>query len=268
MPAVSALRANGHDISGRNAHSLKVGIVSVSLMEVRAMLTFEKCQALLAGGRKKTERKIGNNTILHKVDENTVAVRLHSTDVVTIRRGDTYELSSGGWYTVTTKARINEYSPARLHQHKNVWYIGNVEYADGIKLDNEGKVISGGIVSSASKRKALLKSIDKYVKGFAAIVLKNGLAEPSGGDCWGCLMKTSEGKTVMGVDHILEHFKEGYYVPSLLVNAILARNNGNREGLAIVWSIIKREAEGGGTKYLKQVLRGYFRKLMPELLKA
>lgn len=232
------------------------------------MLTFEKSLEILSKGRDKTKRKIGNNTILHKVDEGTVAVKLHDTDIIQIHKGDTYTLNSGGWQTVTTKARINEHSPARLRQHKNVWYIGNVEYADGIKLDKEGKVISGGSVSSASKRKALLKAIDKYVKGFAAIVLENGLAEPSNGDCWGCLMKTSEGKTIMGVDHIIEHFKEGYYVPSLLVNAILARNNGNREGLAIVWSIIKREAETGHATYLKQVLRGYFRKLMPELLKV
>lgn len=231
------------------------------------MLTYEKCQAILARGRKKTERKIDNNTILRKIDDSTVAIKLHQTDIVLISKDGTYTINSGGWQTVTTKARINEYTPARLYQSKNVWYIGEVEYADGIKIDREGKVISGGSVSSAAKRKKLLQDIKKYIDGFARHVVTNGLADPSNGDCWGCLFKSSEGKTVMGHDHIISHFKESYYVPSLLINAILARNGENRQGAAIVWSIIKREGTEGKSAYLKMVLRGYFRKLMPELLK-
>lgn len=230
------------------------------------MMTYEKAVATLQAGRKKTERKISNNTILHKIDDATVAIKLHQTDIVTIHENGAYTLNSGGWRTVTTKARINEYTPARLYQSKNVWYIGSVEYADGIKIDSEGKVVSGGNASSESKRKELLASIKKYIDGFARHIDDKGLSDPSSGDCWGCLMKTAEGKTVMGQDHILQHFEENYYVPSLLVNAILSRNP-SQAGCAIVWSIIKREGTEGKSSYLKMVLRAYFRKLMPELLK-
>lgn len=57
---------------------------------------------------------IANNTVLHRVAEGTIAVRLHQTDVVTYYSGtDKVKLSSGGWNTPTTARRIGQFS-----QHK------------------------------------------------------------------------------------------------------------------------------------------------------
>ena len=67
-------------------------------------------------------RKVDNNTYLYPVNDG-IAVRLHATNVVVIHPDNTYTLNTGGWRTVTTKDRINKYSPVRVHQRKYEWYI-------------------------------------------------------------------------------------------------------------------------------------------------
>lgn len=51
---------------------------------------------------------------------------------------------SGGWRTVTTKQRMNEYGVARIFSDRGVWYahLGSdsdaVPYADGLTLNADG----------------------------------------------------------------------------------------------------------------------------------
>ena len=78
---------------------------------------------MVQGKRNKTSRKIGNNTYAEILNDNTVAIKLHSTYVVKIRNDGTYTLNSGGWQTVTTKDRINQYSPVRVYQRKFEWFV-------------------------------------------------------------------------------------------------------------------------------------------------
>jgi hypothetical protein len=227
------------------------------------MKTFTQAEEFLAKGRKKTERKLENNTVLHRIDADTLAVRLHATDIVLIHRNGTFTLNSGGWRTVTTKARMNDHSPARISQTKGVWYIGGVEFTENIVVDATGKVVSGGNVKGEAKRQKMVGKIKKYIDGFAAKAVKDkGLEQPSGGCCWFCSMFPEPEKNL---DHIHGHIDEKYYVPSLLVNAIKARNP-NPASVGIVWGIIDREVKDGKTKFLKQVLRGYFKKLLPHLV--
>jgi len=78
---------------------------------------------MVQGKRDKTSRKIGNNTYAEILHDNTVAIKLHSTYVVKINSNGTYTLNSGGWQTVTTKDRINQYSPVRVYQRDFTWYV-------------------------------------------------------------------------------------------------------------------------------------------------
>lgn len=110
------------------------------------MLTFNECENLMARGRNGM-KKLGNNTYLEEIVPGTFGVRLHGTYVVRIHRDGTYTLNSGGWRTVTTKQRINEYSPAKLFQEKHVWYVSadgrDVEFHDGFRVDANGQPITG-----------------------------------------------------------------------------------------------------------------------------
>lgn len=83
---------------------------------------------------KRDSKKLGNNTYLVR-QGNSFGVRLHNTIVVTIHPDNTYTLNSGGWRTVTTKARINEYCPVRVYQNKQNWYAGHGEpFYDGMTV--------------------------------------------------------------------------------------------------------------------------------------
>ncbi len=110
------------------------------------MLTYAEAERLHArgrGGRKKLE----NNTYLHRVGD-SYAVRLHSTDVVTIHPDGTYTLDSGGWRTPTTKDRISRYSPVVVCQGRCVWYVckprdwsNRVPFRDGMRAASDGSIV-------------------------------------------------------------------------------------------------------------------------------
>lgn len=101
--------------------------------------------AVLAG---RTSVRLGNNTHLLAINERvysaghiteeriTVAVNLHDTNIVKFYEDGRITLHTGGWQTVTTKDRINEFISGRVYQKKHAWfYVGhNVEGA--IDWDN------------------------------------------------------------------------------------------------------------------------------------
>lgn len=108
-------------------------------MRRHGTMTFELGVETL--GRRES-KKLANNTYLVRVNDDTLAVRLHDTNVVTVYRDGTFMLDSGGWRTVTTKDRINGYSPASVGSRSGVWYVGGVLYHDGIKISAEGRPIT------------------------------------------------------------------------------------------------------------------------------
>ncbi len=87
-------------------------------------MNYTKANELLTG-RCHESRRIGNNTYLQRRPGGEIAVRLHRTDIVTYRPDGSVILDSGGWRTVTTKARINQYMPAEcsLYQRDWEWYL-------------------------------------------------------------------------------------------------------------------------------------------------
>jgi len=94
-------------------------------------------------------RQIANNTTLIRRAEDTIAVRLHATDVVTLYADGTVRLSSGGWATVTTKDRLNTYSPVgRVWSERGTWYLypanggTRVLFFDRMLLDAAGTILN------------------------------------------------------------------------------------------------------------------------------
>ena len=101
--------------------------------------TADQWREFIAGGRSKVDRKAANNTTVRLIDGG-VAIRLHSTDIVTIHDDGSMILNSGGWLSVTTKERINRYTPARITQRAGVWYMadGSLFY-DGMIIEADGR---------------------------------------------------------------------------------------------------------------------------------
>lgn len=211
-------------------------------------------------------RKIGNNTYLVRRDDDKIAMRLHATDVLTFTP-DYVELNTGGWYSVTTKDRLNYATGARLYSDRGTWYVGGnrerrIPFFDGIRLSYSGDVLNPLPVSATDKIKAqnneTKKAVAKYVAG-AMQALSEGMPNPSGGDCWYCSMVTQDGIPLGDVhanhEHLHEHIAESYYVPSLLFNAV-------KEAGYVVPAVILGMTESGMgahafTDGVKRALRKY-----------
>jgi hypothetical protein len=156
------------------------------------------------------------------MQEGMIAIKLHDTDIVTVFNDGRMILNSGGWLSVTTKERINRYTNAGISQRGGIWYMkdGSLFY-DGMTIKADGTPLKPRATAAYEKKlKAIKKQAREYARGYVE-ALKAGLIDfPNGGDCWACLMKGPKGQeTFPGSNHIQEHMKDKYYVPSLLVNA-------------------------------------------------
>ena len=169
-------------------------------------------------------KQIANNTRLEPRG-NAIAVKLHGTDVITFNADGSFTLDSGGWRTVTTKERMNRFAPIGVFSERGVWHVTyqgqTYLYADGITFYPDGKVTGYAPESEVAKDKETRKRVKAYASAFTDKLFAGEIHAPSNGDCWGCLMRATDGSHPMGgPDHIESHMEDSYYVPSLLVNAL------------------------------------------------
>ena len=87
--------------------------------------------------------KLGNNTWLERLDADTIGVQLHSTYVVRFHRAGATTLHTGGYYTVTTKDRINEFISGRVYQQAHRWYYVGHDSTGRLDWDNPVPFIAG-----------------------------------------------------------------------------------------------------------------------------
>lgn len=97
-------------------------------------MTYQNAMATLGG---ESEVKIAHNTYLVRRGDG-IAIRLYSTDIITIHDDNTYTLNVGKWKTVTTKNRLNSYLPFKIHQKDYQWFIGTLPFENGMRLTPEG----------------------------------------------------------------------------------------------------------------------------------
>ena len=91
---------------------------------------------------KKISKIIGNNTLEVTYADNHKAIRLHDTDIISYIDDDII-LDSGGWQTVTTKNRINQYLPDYQVYQKNFdWFVIKVNDWDNPKPFKDGMSIN------------------------------------------------------------------------------------------------------------------------------
>lgn len=250
---------------------------NVSRIQVRVRSYADAEKAFGAARNPDAGRPVARNTRLYRRGED-YAIQLHETDVVTFHPNGKVTLNSGGWRTVTTKDRINSFSPARLFAENGLWYLGGIEdrwakmamFEDGMVIGENGLPTGETEASLLRKikyierRKAKVdKMVREYIKGFLNHIKENGLDDPGPGDCWACAFSPEERKPgemlePMGLDHLLQHFKEKYYVPSLLMKAIVEQGYANP---GLIWRSIKNNCEQGEeSRNARDALQYYFRK--------
>ena len=241
------------------------------------MLKYKEAQKIFATAKDPEKGKpLQNNTRLFKRGED-FAVRLHETDVVTIHPDGTYTLNTGGWETVTTKDRINAYAPGHVCSDRGILYYVSktrkeaVLFKDGMKVRANGALIGRRNAAAEKawekKRGLMRKAVTDYIGGFLAHFSGKGLPIKDGrfsfaGDCFYCCMRPTDGSQ-LPLGHILSHIDEGYYVPSLLAQAVEKRGYSNP---GTILSMIHYDLEAGRESYLaKTSLEYYFRPLINKL---
>lgn len=243
---------------------------------------------------KKSDRPLsGRSSRLIRRAEDRIAVRYHDTDVVTYHADGRIVLDSGGYQTSTTKARIAEYAPIRIWQTRGLWYLSSgpknqtVLFADGVTLFEDGIITGGKSVEAAeSAKRKLDRWVSAYVRKFAARVEAGDFPEPGPGDCLMCQLElarlmgqpsrfqtgtltpaghtdTTGRKDAMGIDHLLSHIAEDYFVPGLLACAFAARHYGGGPGIGWAMAVKGRRPE-----WVRRDLGKYLRDYKPQLLVA
>lgn len=106
------------------------------------MMTWDEANRLFTSARNKAKGKpIERNTrvILQRSDDNGVPVygiEYHETTIIEIYIDGKYIYDTGGWQTISTKKRMNEYGPITIYQREGIWYARNgathIPYVNGM----------------------------------------------------------------------------------------------------------------------------------------
>ena len=66
--------------------------------------------------------RLGNNTYLERDSVECIVVRLHQTDIVNFFADGRVTLHTGGYRTVTTKERMNQFITGKIYQKAGAWF--------------------------------------------------------------------------------------------------------------------------------------------------
>ena len=83
---------------------------------------------------------IANNTVKYTFKNGIQIIQLYETDIIIFHTDGMIELNTGGYYTRTTKNRLNRFQPFHIYQKENYeWYVEreNLPFYDGIKLNHD-----------------------------------------------------------------------------------------------------------------------------------
>jgi hypothetical protein len=189
----------------------------------------------LLTGQCKQSRKLANHTYAERRGDDSIAIRLHATDIVTFSKTGTIRLNSGGWRTVTTMERMNRYLPMpyRVRTIKRIWYLSTggwdrnamkAVFDDGCKITKGGKLVGFEKLAVIQAKLKEAKAIRDYAKSYVEALAKKEVPAPNAGDCWMCYLETKEGQSLgeisNDIDHLQSHIKENYFVGSLMMRAI------------------------------------------------
>lgn len=101
-------------------------------------MTYNDLHKLISGKNNKTRRKLAGNTWGEILPCGLITITFHKTIIVRAYTDGAFVLTNGGFQTVTTKRRLNQYTPFQVWQHKHVWYTRengrDIEFQNGMLL--------------------------------------------------------------------------------------------------------------------------------------
>lgn len=183
-------------------------------------------------------KRVAHNTMFYHVPAEPgrvgeTRIRLHRTDILRFLDDGSIVVSTGGWNTLTTRARINEFGRSRgvrVHTDRGRLVVNGTACLEGATIRPDGVVIPDVTEKDAV---AMRKGIDAYMREWE----KRGLPSEAAatGDPWVPYESVN-------ADHIADWIEDRYVFRSLLAHA--HRHAGvSRKGAAYILHDIDR---GGG----------------------
>jgi len=193
-------------------------------------------------------------------EDGFIYIVYHGTSIVCLSPNGDITLSTGGWRSFTTKARINEVLPRgwSLYSDLGVWYLSDPwkrkhVFADGMTIKYRGKkVIGAGQPIRPKDLKNLKAKIRNYAVEYVRRLRGWQLMEPSDTECPHCHERlhrdlhdappTSlqclahhgntkglgrpKGDVLGDITHIQQHIYEAVCPSSMIINAALELGAG------------------------------------------
>jgi len=207
---------------------------------------------------RRDSRKIQNNTYARLVDDGSIVIRYHATDILTYHGDDTMTIDTGGWHTTTTAARYSNWLP-RLWSVSNdrgawnVWtpngerttstYDPTYSYStvapafriwDGMIITDEPRqrVVNYRGAPDFTADDELRDVLAGMIADYVALYDRDRIVELFGngddpvstaGDCFYCLIEFADDQSTdhmtRNVSHIVSHLIESYSMVSIVRNA-------------------------------------------------
>jgi hypothetical protein len=98
------------------------------------MLTYDRCKEIMGRRRGSFDSvTLGPNTWLSR-DGDDYIVRLYRTVILRYTPDGAVILNTDGHRSATTKSRLSQLSPVHITQKKYVWWVGALEFFDGMNV--------------------------------------------------------------------------------------------------------------------------------------
>lgn len=189
-------------------------------------------------------KKVAHNTYAQR-DGDVIHITYHMNEIATLS-SETLWISNCGWQTLTTKERLNWFTRPHgfsIWQENNNWFVGSQQGKIGIfhtsaTLDLVTMTWFGLLPLEDKTRNKAIARIKKFAKAYVTKLLDGKMETPSQGDCWFCYMDLPD-----QWDHLNEHIKEKYYVPSLIMRAIKFKGVSHVAEWAMVAGLHQKKPE-------------------------
>ena len=70
--------------------------------------SYQDAVDFLAGA---AEKQVARNVVVHRVNRDTIGIKVYNTTVIKYHNDDTFEVDNGGYNTLTTSTRVNQFGP-------------------------------------------------------------------------------------------------------------------------------------------------------------
>jgi len=186
------------------------------------------------------KQELPKNTVVKKLKYNTwqvtyptgtIEIHFHHTPIITITETSII-IKNDGWFTKTTKDRINEYLPENLQiiSEKGIWFVqtptNKYIFYDGITFDKETFIITSEILyldlKKIEKVKRNMNHLIKQISESIDLILP--LTNQS--DCMFCNLYKQQNALdkVTSIDHLLFHIKNKK-IDSILIELLNEKYN-------------------------------------------